>query len=223
MKILIVGGPAHLDECREKFTGKELMHAESHGGAERFLSGSDVVFDFLIDTKPASFSIYASTSLTVFVNTCMLSLAELTGKRQSFQCTPIGFNGFPTLFNRKCLEVAVLDPQDIPQLEKICNALQTEFELVDDRVGLVTPRVLCMIINEAFYTVEEGTATREDIDLAMKLGTNYPYGPFEWCERIGLSNVYQLLQALYDDTKDQRYKICPLMKKEFMRQLSKRA
>lgn len=223
MKILIVGGPAHLDECREKFTGKELMHAGSHDEAERFLSGSDVVFDFLIETKPASFSIYASTRLTVFVNTCMVSLAELTGKHQNFQCTPIGFNGFPTLFNRNCLEVAVLDPQDIPQLEKICNALQTEFELVDDRVGLVTPRVLCMIINEAFYTVEEGTATREDIDLAMKLGTNYPYGPFEWCERIGLPNVYQLLQALYDDTKDQRYKISPLMKKEFIRHLSGRA
>ena len=219
MKILIVGGPAHLDECREKFTGKQLMHAGSHDEADRFLGSSDVVFDFLIDTNPASFSIYARTNLTVFVNTCMISLAELTGKPQTFECTVIGFNGFPTLFNRTCLEVAVLNPQDIPKLEKICNVLQTDFELVDDRVGLVTPRVICMIINEAFYTVEEGTATRADIDLAMKLGTNYPYGPFEWCERIGLPNVYKLLQALYEDTKDQRYKISPLMKKEFMRQL----
>lgn len=217
MKILIVGAPAHFDECREKFTGKELMHAGSHDEAERFLSGSDVVFDFLIDTKPASFSIYASTSLTIFANTCMISLAELTGKRQSFECTAIGFNGFPTLFNRKCLEVAVLDPQDIPQLEKICNALQTEFELVDDRVGLVTPRVICMIINEAYFTVQEGTASRQDIDLAMRLGTNYPHGPFEWCKKIGLKNVYELLQAVYEDTRDERYKISALMKKEYLR------
>ena len=223
MKILIVGGPAHLEECREKFPDKELMHAGSHDGAGQFLPSSDVVFDFLIDSTPASFSIYARTGLTVFVNTCMISLAELTGKRQSFECTAIGFNGFPTLFNRTCLEVAVLDQRDISQLEKVCNALQTDFELVDDRIGLVTPRVICMIINEAFYTVEEGTATREDIDLAMKLGTNYPYGPFEWCERIGLSNVYRLLKALYDDTKDQRYRISPLMKKEFMRYIAARA
>jgi 3-hydroxybutyryl-CoA dehydrogenase len=73
-----------------------------------------------------------------------------------------------------------------------------------------------MIINEAYYTVQEGTATRADIDLAMKLGTNYPYGPFEWCERIGLEHVYHLLEAVYDDTKDERYKIAPLLKKEYL-------
>jgi 3-hydroxybutyryl-CoA dehydrogenase len=74
-----------------------------------------------------------------------------------------------------------------------------------------------MIINEAFYTVQEGTATRQDIDLAMKLGTNYPYGPFEWCERIGIRHVYELLQAMYDDTRDERYKVCPLLKKEYLK------
>jgi 3-hydroxybutyryl-CoA dehydrogenase len=85
-------------------------------------------------------------------------------------------------------------------------------------VGLVTPRVLSMIINEAFYTCQEKTATAADIDLAMKLGTNYPFGPFEWAEKIGLRQVYQLLEAVYEDTRDERYKICPLLKKEYLRQ-----
>ena len=71
-----------------------------------------------------------------------------------------------------------------------------------------------MIINEAYYTVEEGTATREDVDMAMKLGTNYPFGPFEWCERIGSKNVCGLLDAVYEDTKDERYSICRLLRDE---------
>jgi len=73
-----------------------------------------------------------------------------------------------------------------------------------------------MIINEAYYAVLEGTATREDVDLAMKLGLNYPFGPFEWSNRIGVKHVYELLEAVYEDTRDERYKICPLLKKEYL-------
>lgn len=90
--------------------------------------------------------------------------------------------------------------------------------IVDDRVGMVTPRVISMIINEAYYVVQEGTASREDIDLAMKSGTNYPYGPFEWIRRIGIKHIYEVLEAVYEDTKDERYKICPLLKKEYLSQ-----
>ena len=73
-----------------------------------------------------------------------------------------------------------------------------------------------MIINEAYYTVEEGTATCEDIDLAMKLGTNYPYDPFEWTQKIGIRNVCQVLSAVFENTKDERYTICPLLRKEYL-------
>ena len=79
---------------------------------------------------------------------------------------------------------------------------------------MVSPRVICMIINEAYFTFEEGTASREDIDLAMKLGTNYPFGPFEWADKIGLANVCKLLKAVYEDTGDARYKLCPLLQEK---------
>ena len=94
--------------------------------------------------------------------------------------------------------------------------LGTEITLVDDRVGMVTPRIIAMIINEAYYTVQEGTASKADIDTGMKLGTNYPMGPFEWVQKWGLTNIYELLEALYLDSKDERYKICPLLKKEYL-------
>jgi 3-hydroxybutyryl-CoA dehydrogenase len=62
-----------------------------------------------------------------------------------------------------------------------------------------------MIINEAFLTLQEGTAERKDIDLAMKLGTNYPGGPFEWAEKWGLDEVARLLHRLQQSTGEPRY------------------
>ena len=63
----------------------------------------------------------------------------------------------------------------------------------------------------------EGTATREDIDAGMKLGTNYPLGPFEWATSWGIANIYELLEALYLDSKDERYKVCPQLKQEYLK------
>jgi 3-hydroxybutyryl-CoA dehydrogenase len=82
---------------------------------------------------------------------------------------------------------------------------------------MIKPRVIFMIINEACYTLQEGTASIEDIDKSMKLGTNYPFGPFEWCDKIGVTHVFETLNAIYDDTRDERYKICPLLKHKYLR------
>jgi len=78
---------------------------------------------------------------------------------------------------------------------------------------MATPRVVSMIINEAYYLLQERGAAANDIDAALKLGVNYPYGPFEWAEKIGIANIAQTLEAVYHDTHDERYKICPLLKK----------
>ena len=221
MKILVIGNHSNLDECQKKFGDKAVYtHAEEHDAAQKFIGKSDVVFDFIIDESPHEIELYADEAIAVFLNTCKITLTELAHLvDHQLHCVLFGFNGLPTLLNRNSLEVSLYRQQDLPKLQEVCGDLGTEFLVCDDRVGLVTPRVVCMIINEAYYTVQEGTATREDIDLAMKLGTNYPFGPFEWCERIGVHHVYDVLEALYDDTKDERYKICPLLKKEYLRQV----
>ena len=60
---------------------------------------------------------------------------------------------------------------------------------VKDEPGFVSARIVAMMINEAYFTWEAGTSTKEEIDIAMKLGTGYPYGPFEWGEKIGLRGL----------------------------------
>ena len=66
-------------------------------------------------------------------------------------------------------------------------------------------RVLVGIINEAMWAVKDGVASSEDIDTAMKLGTNYPRGPFEWAEQIGMDNVQELLLSLNETVSDDRF------------------
>lgn len=218
MRILIVGSASHGEECKQKLgSNHEYTVCHDHNEARKRFPGHDLIFDFIIDEDPDELEIYLETNTTVFFNTAKISLAELSyAIGNNLQCTIFGFNGLPTFFNRPLLEVSVLKKEEAMKLNMILQKLESEYLLVDDRVGLVSPRVICMVINEAYYTVQEGTATREDIDVAMKLGTNYPFGPFEWCQRIGIKHVFELLEAVYDDTKDERYKICPLLKKEYL-------
>jgi 3-hydroxybutyryl-CoA dehydrogenase len=218
MHILVIGEEKNFNECREKF-GKDHLYTwlGEHRDFEGFLDQKDLVIDFTIDQDPYSIEAYARNAVKVFFNACMISLAELTNLTDlPLRCTLFGFNGMPTFLNNPIMEVCLWRKEDLSELEKICKSLSTKFSVVDDRVGLVTPRIISMIINEAYYTVQEGTASREDIDKAMKLGTNYPYGPFEWCHRIGVQYVYELLEALYEETKDERYKICALLKKDYL-------
>ena len=219
MNILVIGNPVNRDECSAKFgESHRYTFQQDHHEIELSLSGVDVVFDFCVDDDPFQVEAYVNKAgIPFFLNTAKISLTELSNLvNHQFELV-FGFNGLPTFLNREILEVSVLKKKDVGALEKVCTSLSTKFLVVDDRVGLVTPRIICMIINEAYYTVQEGTATREDIDKAMKLGTNYPYGPFEWCERIGIRHVYELLEAVYEDTHDERYKICPLLKKEYLK------
>jgi 3-hydroxybutyryl-CoA dehydrogenase len=218
MNILVIGTDADFALIREKF-GEVHTYAfvEDASLALNDFEEQDIVFDFLIEEYPDNMDAYKEVEgLPVFLNIPKLSLAELYYYNEHFDCLLYGFNGLPGFFENEKWEVSILFEKDKPKLEEIFTSLGVAYHLVQDRVGMVSPRVVCMIINEAFYTVMEGTATVKDIDQAMKLGTNYPYGPFEWLERIGVNNVYELLEAVYDDTKDERYKICPMLKRRYL-------
>jgi 3-hydroxybutyryl-CoA dehydrogenase len=218
MNILVIGNEEQRAECADKFAGHVVLPFATHAETATALGNADVVFDFAIAHAPEQISAYRGKSdLVAFLDVTTQTLSAFTRKQNhQIAATVFGFCGLPTFLNRPLLEVTTIRDEDHATLSQACAALGTGFLVVDNRVGLVTPRVIAMIINEAYYTVQEGTATREDIDLAMKLGTNYPLGPFEWCAKIGVQNIYTLLDALYADTRDERYKICALLKKEFL-------
>jgi 3-hydroxybutyryl-CoA dehydrogenase len=215
MNILVIGSATSFQEVKTKFGAHhEYQWAVDHDQTTGKLSAADCVFDFLLMDDPARQQLYATGTQPVFVNSVNKMLAETIRPRGG----PVfGFNGWPGCVERALLEVSCFKPEEEPRLRAACELLGTDYRLVDDRVGLVTPRVLAMIINEAYFTVQDGTASRADIDRAMQLGTNYPHGPFAWCERIGIAQVYRLLEDLYNDTHDERYRVAPLLKKDYLK------
>lgn len=119
----------------------------------------------------------------------------------------IRINAWPTMLKREILEVVVPLKELLPVTDDVLSKLNWQYKVVPDIPGMVTPRIVSSIINEAWFALSENVSTRDQIDTAMKLGTNYPYGPFEWMQRIGENKVIQLLTALQQT--DSTYAVAP--------------
>ncbi|MBS1746971.1 MAG: hypothetical protein JST21_12440 [Bacteroidetes bacterium] len=176
-------------------------------GSGENISGinADAVFDFLFDDdNPAANE--RIDGVPVFVHAVNCTCSDIG------QSNYIRMNGWNNFINRPLTEFACVDRNSQNVAEKILQNLGWKFVWVKDDYGLVAARILAMIINEAYFALEENVSSKAQIDIAMKLGTNYPYGPFEWGEKIGLKHITHLLQRLYQN--DGRYSISSLLIKE---------
>ena len=91
--------------------------------------------------------------------------------------------------------------------------LGKEMAVSQDYPGFIVNRVLIPMINEAVFALYEGVATIDDIDKALKLGTNQPMGPLALADLIGLDTVLAIANVLYEGFKDSKYRPCPLLVK----------
>jgi 3-hydroxybutyryl-CoA dehydrogenase len=86
-------------------------------------------------------------------------------------------------------------------------------EWVGDSPGLVLGRIVCQIVNESAFALGRGIGSAEDIDTAMRLGFNYPRGPLEWGQAIGLRHVLAVLDGLRAELGEERYRAAPLLRR----------
>jgi len=127
----------------------------------------------------------------------------------------VGISALPTLVNKPLVEVAptVYSPKEtIKTVSKFFALLGKEIEIVQDRIGMVYPRVICRVINEAFCAITEDITKPEDLDTALKYGVNFPMGPLEWAEKIGFDQIIAVISALKNDISQEHYNISPLLK-----------
>ncbi len=145
-----------------------------------------------------------STEKPVFVGSVVATLKEL-----KTSANVIRINGWSTFLNRNVWEIAGEINESI---QSVLKALKIKFTIVADEPGFISARIIAMIINEAYFAIEEKVSTKNEIDTAMKLGTNYPYGPFEWANLIGEKRILSLLQKLNES--DIRYQPAALLIEE---------
>jgi 3-hydroxybutyryl-CoA dehydrogenase len=90
-----------------------------------------------------------------------------------------------------------------------CLGLHAEW--VDDAPGLVLGRIACQLVNEAWFAVGEGVGSEEDVDTGLVLGLNHPRGPIAWGEAIGLAHVMAVLDGLWSERREERYRPAPVL------------
>jgi 3-hydroxybutyryl-CoA dehydrogenase len=83
---------------------------------------------------------------------------------------------------------------------------------VGDAPGLVLGRIVCQVVNEAAFAVAEGVGSAEDVDAGMVHGLNYPRGILGWADEIGLDHVLAVLDGLYEERREERYRAAPLLR-----------
>jgi len=164
---------------------------------------ADAVINLLFENKEEEINFLSGyLPKPVIVNSVLTTLDEI-----NFPF--IRINGWPTFLKREIIEAAYLNERTKKAGEIIFTSLGRKTEWVPDITGMISPRIIAMIINEAYFALEDAVSTKEEINTAMKLGTNYPFGPFEWAEKIGLNNILNLLNKL--SLKEGRYEPASLL------------
>ena len=146
-------------------------------------------------------------------NTSSLSITQLMASTNRPIVGMHFFNPAPVM---KLIEVipGILTPQDLTdKVYKISQEIGKDPVLVQEGPGFVVNRILIPMINEGISIYAEGLATVEDVDKAMKLGANHPMGPLALGDLIGLDVCLEVMNVLYNETLDNKYRPNPLLKK----------
>lgn len=226
--------PEVLDRARQQITsnlqkGVELSKITAEQMSEALsnltFSGSfdqSARADFIIEAIPEIIALKIETfgkldSLapphTIFAsNTSSLSITEMAAGINRPNKV-IGMHFFNPVHKMKLIEIIKgleTDEETLRITEEVGGKMGKETVCVRESPGFVTSRMNALIGNEAFYMLQEGVASAQDIDKALKLGLNHPMGPFEMVDLVGLDTRLSILTYLHQ-TLGEKYRPAPLL------------
>jgi 3-hydroxybutyryl-CoA dehydrogenase len=221
-------GTAYIKQALDDGVGRGKLTAEQRDKAVANLSTARSVeavcreADLLIEAVPEEmelkleiftiFDKFAKPNAILASNTSSLSITEMAAITfRAENC--IGMHFFNPVPKMKLLEIVrALETSEaiVDACAEVGRRMGKEVVVVCESPGFVTSRINAMIGNEAFYMLQEGIASAEDIDKALKLGLNHPMGPFELADLVGLDVRLSILEYLHK-TLGEKYRPCPLL------------
>jgi 3-hydroxybutyryl-CoA dehydrogenase len=127
----------------------------------------------------------------------------------------VGFHALPPLEETSLVELthgADTATSAAAAAERFFATLGKHTAWVGDAPGLVLGRIVCQVVNEAAFAVAQGVGSAEDVDAGMVHGLNYPRGILEWADAIGLDHILTVIDGLYEERREERYRAAPLLR-----------
>ncbi len=206
---------------REKITAEKGAEVKSNlkAGEYEDLADCDLIVEAVLeimDTKKELFTKLdeiCKESCIFGTNTSSLSITEIA---KGIKHPVIGMHFFNPADRMKLVEVisGINTPVETKEaILEISRSLGKTPVEVAEGPGFVVNRILIPMINEAATILQEGIASVEDIDTAMKLGANHPMGPLALGDLIGIDIVVAIMDVLFAETHDSKYRCCTLLRK----------
>jgi len=211
-----------------KAVDKSIISLEQSNAAQNLLTTSSAFDDavgevqFVIEAIPEKINLKTElfsklnarcgVETILASNTSSLSVTEIAAVVEN-PSRVIGMHFFNPVHKMKLVEIIKgleTSASAITATKDVAVQMGKEVVTIKESPGFITSRINAMIGNEAFYMLQEGIATAEEIDKALKLGLNHPMGPFEMVDLVGLDTRLSILRFLHQSLGE-KYRPCPLM------------